>query len=55
MPNILEVKQVEAVEALEPEVFEVLLLLEDGSEVTLRMDRSTPCNLADMASQYATP
>jgi hypothetical protein len=51
----LAVKQVEAVEEAEPGVFEVGLLLDDASEVTLRMTGQTLCSLADMVSQYATP
>jgi hypothetical protein len=49
------VKQVEAVEEAEPGMFEVRLLLEDASEVTLRMAGPTLCSLADLVSQYATP
>jgi hypothetical protein len=51
----LAVKQVEAVEEGEPGVFEVILLLDDASEVSLRMTGQTLCSLADMVSQYATP
>jgi hypothetical protein len=51
----LAVKQVEAVEEAEPGVFEVSLLLDDASEVTLRMTGQTLGSLADMVSQYATP
>jgi hypothetical protein len=54
MGNILEVEQVNAVEAVESGVFEVRLLLQDGSEVTLKMGTSTLSTLADMVSQYAT-
>jgi hypothetical protein len=55
MAHTLKIQQVEAVEAVEASVFEVRLLLEDASEVVLRMDGDTLCSLADMASQYATP
>jgi hypothetical protein len=43
------------VEAVEAERFESRLLLEDTSELVLRMDGPTLCSLADMVSQYATP
>jgi hypothetical protein len=54
MGNILEVEQVTAVEAVESNVFEIRLLLQDGSEATLRLDGPTLCSLADLVSQYAT-
>jgi len=54
MSNILEVEQVNAVEAVESTLFEIRLLLQDGSEATLRLDGPTLCSLADMVSQYAT-
>jgi hypothetical protein len=55
MGNILEVEQVNAVEAVESTLFEIRLLLQDGSEATLRLNGPTLCSLADMVSQYATP
>jgi hypothetical protein len=55
MGNILEVEQVNAVEAVESTVFEIRLLLQDGSETTLRLNAPTLCTLTDMVSQYATP
>jgi hypothetical protein len=55
MNDTLAITKVESVEAIESEQFEVRLLLEDTSEVILRMDGSTLCSLADMVSQYATP
>jgi hypothetical protein len=54
MGNILEVEQVNAVEAVESTVFEIRLLLQDGSEATLRLNGPTLCSLADMVSQHAT-
>jgi hypothetical protein len=54
MSNILEVEQVNAVEAVGSTLFEIRLLLQDGSEATLRLDGPTLCSLADMVSQYAT-
>jgi predicted ATPase len=54
MGNPLEVEQVNAVEAVESNVFEIRLLLQDGSEATLRLDGRTLCSLADTVSQYAT-
>jgi hypothetical protein len=54
MGNILEVEQVNAVESVESTRFEIRLLLQDGSEATLRLDGPT-LRLADMGSQYATP
>jgi hypothetical protein len=54
MSNILEVERVNAVEAVESTLFEIRLLLQDGSEATLRLDGPTLCSLADMVSQYAT-
>jgi len=53
MGNYLEVEQVNAVEAVEST--EIRLLLQDGSEATLRLNGPTLCSLADMVSQYATP
>jgi hypothetical protein len=53
--TIINVAQIVSVEAVESERFEVRLLLEDASEVVLRMDGPTLCSLADMVSQYATP
>jgi hypothetical protein len=55
MDQAFVITQIEAVEAVEPHTFEVRLLLEDTSTVTLRMDGPTLCSLADMVSQYATP
>jgi hypothetical protein len=55
MNDTLAITKVESVEAVEAERFEVRLLLEDTSEIVLRMDGPTLCSLADMASQYATP
>jgi hypothetical protein len=55
MGNVLEVEQVNAVEAVESTVFEIRLLLQDGPETTLRLNGPTLCCLADMVSQYATP
>jgi hypothetical protein len=54
MSATLPVSQIVAVEAVELARFEVRLMLEDGSEVVLRMDGATLCSLADMVSQYAT-
>jgi hypothetical protein len=54
MPNTLNIKQVEAIESVEPAIFQVWLLLDDGSEAILKMDGAVLCSLADMASQYAT-
>ena len=55
MGNVLEVEKVNAVEVIESTVFEIRLLLQDGSEATLRLNRPTLCTLADMVSQYGTP
>jgi hypothetical protein len=55
MGNILEVQQVNAVEAVDSTVFQIRLLLRDGSEATLRLNSPTLCSLADIVSQYATP
>ena len=55
MINVLEVEQVNAVEAVESAVFEIRLLLQDGSEATLKLNGPTLCSLADMVSPYATP
>jgi hypothetical protein len=55
MGNVFEVEQVNAVEAVESAVFEIRLLLRDGSETILRLNGPTLCSLADMVSQYATP
>ena len=55
MTNTLAITQIVSVEAVESERFEVRLMLEDASEVILKMDRPTLCSLADMVSQYATP
>ena len=55
MTATLVVQRVEAVQEAESAVFEVRLLLEDESEVALRMNGPTLCSLADMISQYATP
>jgi hypothetical protein len=55
MTDPLAITQIVSVEAVESEQFEVRLLLEDTSEVVLRMDGPTLCKLADMVSQYATP
>jgi hypothetical protein len=41
MGNLLEVERVNAVEAVESNVFESRLLLQDGSEATLRLDGPT--------------
>lgn len=46
---------VESVQSIEPATFEVRLLIEDTSTVTIRMDGPTLCSLADKVSQYATP
>jgi hypothetical protein len=54
MTDPLAIIQIVSVEAVELEQFEVRLLLEDTSEVVLRMDGPTLCKLADMVSQYAT-
>jgi hypothetical protein len=55
MGSVLEVEQVNAVEAVESSVFEIRLLLQDGSDAMLRLNGPTLCSLADMVSQYATP
>lgn len=55
MTETLPITQVVSVESVEAERFEVRLLLEDTSEIVLRMDGPTLCSLADMVSQYATP
>ena len=55
LPSKLVVAQIESVEAVELERFEVRLQLEDTSEIVLVMDGPSLCNLADMVSQYATP
>jgi hypothetical protein len=55
MTDTMAIARVESVEAIESDQFEVRLLLEDTSEVILRMDGATLCGLADMVSQYATP
>jgi hypothetical protein len=55
MGTILEVEHVNAVEAIESTIFEISLVLQDGSEATLRLNGPTLCSLADMVSQYATP
>jgi hypothetical protein len=41
MGNVFEVEQVNAVEAVESAVFEIRLLLRDGSETTLRLNGPT--------------
>ena len=51
MGNMLEVQQVNAVEAVDSTVFEIRLLLQDGSGTTLRLNNPTLCSLADMVSQ----
>ena len=51
MTDTLAITQIVSVEAVESEQFEVRLLLEDTSEIVLRMDGLTLCSLADMASQ----
>jgi hypothetical protein len=55
MTDTFLITQVVSVEAVDSEQFEVRLLLEDTSEIVLRMDGPTLCSLADMVSQYATP
>jgi hypothetical protein len=55
MTDTFAIAKVESVEGIESDQFEVRLLLEDTSEVILRMDGTTLCSLADMVSQYATP
>ena len=55
MNNKLAVDEIISVEAVDSEQFEVRVILEDASEVVLRMDGPTLCSLADMVSQYATP
>jgi hypothetical protein len=54
MTATFAITQIVSVEAVESEQFEVRLMLEDTSEVVLRMDGPTLCTLADMVSQYAT-
>jgi hypothetical protein len=53
MGNILQIEQVNAVEAVESTLFEIRLLLQDGSEAR-GLNGPTLCSLADMVSQYAT-
>jgi len=55
MAASLEIEQVTAVQTLEDRLFEVRLMLIDGSELILKMDGPTLCRLADLVSQYATP
>lgn len=55
MPTTLEVKQVQSVEEIKTDAFEISLLLRDGTEAVIRVDRAGLASLADLASQYATP
>jgi hypothetical protein len=55
MATTLEVKQVQSVEEIETDSIEVSLLLTDGTEALIKMDRVSLASLADLASQYATP
>lgn len=55
MATTLEVKQVQSVEEIETAAFEVSLLLTDGTEALIKMDRANLASLADLVSQYATP
>jgi hypothetical protein len=55
MGNALVVRQINAIEEIDGDVFEIRLTLEDESEVVLKMDGPTLCSLADVVSQYATP